>query len=103
MRAISFMLVIGIFTTLGCMSSYEKAFRSWDSWIGSSKDERVKDLGIPTRCHAFSKGGEACEWPVRWSPDANGTMTLQFDQKGLLCHWTYRDSFGDRRGQSQCP
>ncbi|MGA6829181.1 hypothetical protein ACO9S2_16435 [Nitrospira sp. NS4] len=103
MRVPALAVVVSIFMMLGCASSYDKAFRTWDSWIGSGKDDRVKDLGIPTRCHAFTKGGEACEWPVRWSPDATGTMTLQFDQKGLLCHWTYRDRFGDRPSQSQCP
>ena len=54
-------------------------------WIGSTKDGRVKDQGIPTRCHMFKSGGEACEWPVMWAPNSVGTITMIFDSKGVAC------------------
>ena len=95
--------LVTILLTVGCASSYyDKAAQSWDAWIGTSKDERVRDLGIPTRCHVFKGGGEACEWPIRWNAEATGNMTVQFDSKGQVCQWTYRDAYGDRRSQSQC-
>ncbi|MFO0707885.1 MAG: hypothetical protein U0412_13635 [Nitrospira sp.] len=92
---------VGLIILTGC-ASYDRAMTSWDGWIGTSKDSRVKDLGIPTRCHVFKAGGEACEWPIRWTPESAGTLTLQFDAKSQVCEWTYRDPYGDRRSQSQC-
>ena len=98
-----YVILIMIFLTVGCASSYyDKAAQHWDTWIGTSKDERVRDLGIPTRCHVFKGGGEACEFPVRFTAVEMGTMTLQFDSKGQVCQWTYRGSYDGRRSQSQC-
>jgi hypothetical protein len=89
--------------TTGCMASvYDKATHSWEGWIGTSKDDRVRDLGIPMRCHAFKTGGEACEWPIRWAADSVGAITIQFDTKGNACSWTYRDAYSDQRSRSQC-
>ncbi len=88
----------------GCgMGQYDRASGLWDSWIGSTKDHRVKDLGIPTRCHTFQSKGEVCEWPIQWAPDASGNITIQFDGKGLVCEWTYRDAYEMRRSESHCP
>ncbi len=102
MHKVLSLLLFGVVSIAGCVASYDKAALSWDAWVGTSKDERVKDLGIPTRCHAFKAGGEACEWPIRWTPEAAGTLTLQFDAKGQTCQWVYRDPYGDRRSQQQC-
>lgn len=102
MRNARWFVLVSLLVTSGCAASYEKSAVSWDNWLGTSKDERVKDLGIPTRCHAFKTGGEACEWPVRWTPESTGTLTLQFDHKGLTCEWTYRDLYGDRRSAQHC-
>lgn len=98
--------IVFVMTSLlawGCEATYlDKEGQSWDAWIGTSKDDLVKKYGIPTRCHTFKSAGEACEWPVR-SPNAVGTLTIQFDAKGNACQWTYRDPMvGDRRSGSQC-
>lgn len=88
---------------LGCVGHmYEEAAHKWDAWIGTSKDDRVRDLGVPARCHAFKTGGEMCEWPVRWTPDTTGTVNVQFDANGVVCHWTYRDYYGERQSQAVC-
>ncbi len=87
----------------GCAEApYGKSEQSWDSWIGSTKDDRVRDQGIPTRCHTFKNGGEACEWPIMWSPNNNGTITISFDGKGTACQWSYKDSYIERRSSQQC-
>jgi hypothetical protein len=100
-RACALML-LGLYAA-GCASTvYDKASHTWDTLIGTSKDDRVRDLGIPTRCHTFRSGGEACEWPIRWNSEAVGTMTVQFDARGQACQWTYRDSYEDRRSRNTC-
>lgn len=88
----------------GCADGgYGKSDQSWDGWIGSTKDDRVRDQGIPTRCHSFKSGGEACEWPIIWGPNSSGTLTIIFDSKGTACQWIYRDSYVERRSTKQCP
>ena len=96
-------LVMTSLLTWGCAATfYDKSIQTWDAWVGTSKDDRVKELGVPTRCHAFKSGGEACEWPVRWTADSLGTITVQFDSKENVCQWHYRDAFQDRTSHSQC-
>src|SRR5829696_7643650 len=73
----------------GVMPPNEKASQSWDAWIGTTKDDRVRDLGVPTRCHVFQSKGELCEWPILWQ-SGTGTARLEFDAKGHVCQWTYR-------------
>ena len=94
------------FFVSGCaemMSSQPQHYapQSWDAWIGTTRDDRVKDLGIPTRCYVFQSKAEACEWSILL-PTKTGTVTLEFDAKGQVCQWTYRDSFEIRRSQSHC-
>ncbi len=89
--------------TIGCANTmYDTAAASWDTWIGVSKDDRVREMGIPTRCHTFKSGGESCEWPIRWNAETNGSMTVQFDSRGNACQWTYRDLYEERRSRHQC-
>jgi hypothetical protein len=96
-------LILATLLTAGCAGAiYDRAETSWNAWIGSSKDDRVKDLGIPTRCHTFKSGGEVCEWPVRWNAELGGTMTVQFDSRGNACQWTYRDLYEERRSRATC-
>ena len=96
-------MVLASTLMIGCASTiYDKAGNSWDAWIGTSKDDRVKDLGIPIRCHTFKSGGETCEWLIRWNADITGTMNIQFDPRGNACQWTYRDPYEERRSQNKC-
>lgn len=88
----------------GCGGAvYGKSEESWNTWIGTTKDDRVKDQGIPTRCHSFKSGGEACEWPMIWTPTTSGTITISFDGKGTACQWTYKDAFVEQRSAQHCP
>jgi hypothetical protein len=99
----SMLALVGMLTAACASTIYDKAAQTWDTWLGASKDERVRDLGIPTRCHTFRGGGEACEWPIRWNSEATGTMTVHFDPRGQACQWTYRDTYEDRRSRNTCP
>lgn len=98
-------VVIAIaFTLSSCGgSAYGKSEQSWNTWLGTTKDERVRDRGIPTRCHTFKAGGEACEWPVMWAPGSTGTITMTFDNKGVACEWAYKDVYGENRSTQRCP
>ena len=58
--------------------------------------------GIPTCCHTFKSGGEACEWPVMWAPNSVGTITMNFDPKGVACQWSYKDAYIEKRSAQQC-
>lgn len=101
-RRVAFVMSL-LLAFAGCAAdTVNEASRKWDAWIGSSKDERVRDLGIPTRCHAFKDGGEVCEWQVRWAPDTTDTLALTFDSRGTVCQWTLRSVYGDRRSQGSC-
>jgi hypothetical protein len=96
-------VIAGILLLYGCGEAvYGKSEQSWNGWIGSTKDERVRDQGIPTRCHAFKSGGEACEWPIIWGPSLSGTLTITFDGQGRACQWIYKDVYTDRRSLQQC-
>ncbi len=87
----------------GCAEGvYGKNEQSWNGWIGSTKDDRVRDQGIPTRCHAFKNGGEACEWPIMWAPGSTGTITMTFDSRGVACQWVYKDPYVEKRSAQQC-
>jgi hypothetical protein len=88
----------------GCGGAMQgKSEESWNSWMGTTKDERVREQGIPTRCHTFKSGGEACEWPIVWGPSMSGTITLSFDAKGTACQWAYKDAYGEQRSTQHCP
>ncbi|MGC3973701.1 MAG: hypothetical protein QM771_04865 [Nitrospira sp.] len=55
-------MAVGL-TLAGCMNQEIHEYSpKWDSWMGSTKDDRIKEMGIPTRCHSFKDGGEVCEW-----------------------------------------
>ncbi len=98
-----FTIVAVSFALCGCGgSTYGKSEESWNTWIGTTKDERVRDQGIPTRCHVYKSGGEACEWPIMWAPGSSGTITISFDSKGTACQWIYKDAFMERRSMHQC-
>lgn len=99
------LLVIGLVIGLvGCIgSALDDSAHKWDAWLGASKDDRVRELGIPTRCHAFRSGGEVCEWPLRTGPDTVDSISLTFDARGAACQWMYRGFYGDRRSQNGCP
>jgi len=104
-RYVSFsLLVIGFVAGVAACtgSALDDSAHRWDSWLGTSKDERVRELGIPTRCHAFRSGGEVCEWPLRAGPDTVDTMSLTFDVRGVACQWAYRGFYGERRSQGTC-
>jgi len=98
------LVILAIGTSLyGCAETgYGKSDESWNTWIGTTKDDRVKDQGIPTRCHTFKSGGEACEWPVTWAPNSVGTITMTFDPKGIACQWSYKDVYIEKRSAQKC-
>ena len=96
-------LILAVFLIVGCVGkSFGDHTTLWNSWVGSTKDDRVRELGIPTRCHQFKNGGEMCEWPYRTGIDGADIVNLSFNSKGIVCQWGYRGFYGDRRSEATC-
>lgn len=93
-------MVLGL---AGCASQDLTEFATtWDSWIGTTKDDRVRSLGIPTKCYAFQGGGEVCEWTVPMEGGKNETLGLTFDEHAKTCQWAYRGFYGLRESHAKC-
>lgn len=87
----------------GCsMGGLDRTGQQWDTRIGHTKDDIVRHLGIPTRCHIFQSGGELCEWPVRTGGGVFDTLGITFDKRGTACQWNYRGFYGDRQSVASC-
>jgi hypothetical protein len=87
----------------GCASQEMDGYtKQYDEWLGSTKDARIKDMGIPTRCHTFAEGGEVCEWTLPTQDGRNETIGLTFDTKGRTCQWSYRGFYGQTKSKASC-
>ena len=73
-------------TVAGCVNQEIHEYSpKWDSWMGSTKDDRIKEMGIPTRCHSFKDGGEVCEWMIPQQDGRQDLIGLTFNPKGQAC------------------
>ena len=98
--------VMGILVLLlfGCAEGdIKEASARWDKWLGSHKDDRVREMGLPTRCYSFRDGAEVCEWSQQGEGGRMESMVIAFDQNGLACQWEYRDFYGQHRSRALCP
>ncbi len=96
-------LAAGLLTLAGCLNQEIHEYSpKWDSWMGSSKDDRIKDMGIPTRCHSFKDGGEVCEWSVPQQEGRQDLIGLTFNSKGQVCQWSYRGFYGMQKSTQSC-
>ncbi|MCC2640103.1 MAG: exported protein of unknown function [Nitrospira sp.] len=102
-RPFSIALVAGWAALTGCLNQEIHEYSpKWDSWMGSSKDERIKEMGIPTRCHSFADGGEVCEWSIPQQDGRQELIGLTFDGKGKACQWSYRGFYGVQKSKQSC-
>jgi hypothetical protein len=45
------MMVMLVVFLQGCAGGdIKEASAKWDKWLGTHKDDRVRELGLPTRC-----------------------------------------------------
>lgn len=98
--------IMGILVLLlfGCAGGdIKEASARWDKWLGSHKDDRVREMGLPTRCYSFRDGAEVCEWSQQGEGGRMESMVIAFDQNGLACQWEYRDFYGQHRSRALCP
>ncbi len=96
-------LSMSLFFIVGCVGKNLGDHTTlWNSWIGSTKDDRVRELGVPTRCHQFKNGGEMCEWPYRTGINPVDNVSLSFNPKGVVCQWSYQGFYGERRSEASC-
>src|SRR5437870_8418075 len=74
--------------------SVDEAKHTYNSWIGSHKDDILLVWGMPKYCTKLSKG-EMCEW--------SGDIRITFDSQGIarkwFCNCTIKegDSFKDHK------
>ena len=76
--------------------------KQYDDWLGSTKDARIREMGIPTKCHSFAEGGEVCEWTMPTQDGRNETIGLTFDTRGKACQWDYRGFYGRQKSTATC-
>jgi hypothetical protein len=96
-------LVAGLLTVAGCAGQEVNEYApKWDAWMGSSKDERIREMGIPTKCHSFKDGGEVCEWSVQQQDGRQELIGLTFNAKGQACQWSYRGFYGIQKSKTSC-
>jgi hypothetical protein len=103
MRMVAAAAVAMVLTVAGCLNQEIHEFSpTWDSWMGSSKDDRIKDMGIPTRCHSFKDGSEVCEWTVPQQDGRQDLVGVTFNGKGQACAWSYRGFYGMQKSKQSC-
>ncbi|HJR77431.1 MAG TPA: hypothetical protein VJ805_10670 [Nitrospiraceae bacterium] len=87
----------------GCAAQEMEGYtKQYDQWLGTTKDARIKEMGIPAKCHTFSDGGEVCEWSVQTQDGRNETVGLTFDKQGKTCQWSYRGFYGQKKSNTTC-
>lgn len=97
------MLALSLFGCAGGGADIKEASTKWDKWLGTHKDDRVRELGLPTRCYSFRNGAEMCEWSQQGEGGRMESMVIAFDQNGMACQWEYRDFYGQQRSKAVCP
>lgn len=81
----------------------------WNAWLGKSKDQRIKEFGLPDNCMKLESGEEVCEWKVSGLSGSGsyyrGTGTSQissyehrlaytYDRDHIARVWNYRGELG---------
>ena len=96
-------VMAALLTLAGCMNQGIHEYSpKVDAWRGSSKGDRIKDMGIPTKCHSFKDGGEVCEWSVPQQDGRQDLIGLTFNAKGQACQWSYRGFYGMQKSKQSC-
>ncbi|MCK6499134.1 MAG: hypothetical protein L6Q38_06600, partial [Nitrospira sp.] len=96
-------IVAAVLTVSGCVNQEIHEFSPmWDAWMGSTKDERIKEMGIPTKCHSFKDGSEVCEWSIPQQDGRQDVIGLTFNGKGQACQWSYRGFYGMQKSKTSC-
>lgn len=94
---------IGVLVLGGCANQELKEYSAkWDQWLGTTKDARIKEMGIPTKCHSFTDGGEVCEWTFPTQDGKTETIGFTFDARGRACKWAYRGFYGQHQSSATC-
>ena len=103
MRPVAVTAVAMVLTAAGCLNQEIHEFSpKWDSWMGSTKDDRIRDMGIPTKCHSFKDGAEVCEWAVPQQDGRQDLVGVTFNGKGQACAWSYRGFYGMQKSKQSC-
>jgi hypothetical protein len=101
-------LLLGLF---GCGAMHlDQAEVEWNSQIGHTKDELIKENGPPESCATLKSGEEVCAWVRRGERmyvggnSGSGStwehrIIYTFNTKGMVTGWSYKGSWGERRSK----
>jgi hypothetical protein len=118
-----FLLIVTFSVSVaGCGPGFGNA-KPWtaalNSWLGISKDERVKRVGVPTACTVLSTGEEVCDWvnhrlagsSFSYADKYGGVgsgfldteehrVTFTYDREHIARFWSYNGSLGSFTSQA---
>jgi len=77
-----------------------------NSWLGKSKNDRIKRYGPPTKCAHLDSKEEVCEWyygGIEGSGSGNTSqvsswerhIVYTYDENGIAKEWTLTGSLGE--------
>ena len=95
-----------------CGPLLDEAQVGWDGWLGKSKDDRIKSIGLPASCTTLTSGEEMCEWRDggvsgggSYNPNFGGSSSVSsyehkrifiYDKNHIAVGWSYQGSWGTR-------
>ena len=101
------------------LTPQEQFASAFNSWLGVSKDERIKRIGVPTACMVLSTGEEACDWvnqrlfgkSFSYSDKFGGVgagslnseehrVTFTYDREHIARFWSYNGNLGSFTSQT---
>ena len=107
------LLLLVTINSIGC-AEFNDSFsddidRTYNLWLGRTKDERIQMVGPPERCARLQSQEEVCSWD-RMALDMPGVRRLMnqtipswmhhivyvYDPSGTAKSWHYSGSWGER-------
>ena len=107
----------------GCLLHSNEALREQsrphlNQWLGKTKDERIRKVGIPTKCVTLTSGEEICEWAAHGISGDSGTggigyssyvrswehrVWFTYTPAGIATTWRYRGAWGEMSSDDPPP
>ena len=113
-------IILFVFILTACVSSFPSrpTDAELNSWLGKTKDEMVKAVGLPVGCRFRDSGEEVCEWRRTWyqsqpgQPPHSGRIRFDlepstwveliiytYNQSGKATMWSYSGKEGARTSE----
>ena len=114
------LLVLVSISSIGC-ATFNDSFsddidRTYNPWLGRTKDERIQIVGTPERCARLQSQEEVCAWD-RMALNMPGVRRLMsqtipswmhhivyvYDPSGIARSWHYSGTWGERSSGDSSP